>query len=127
MKIVTFWGGLGNQIFEYAYYLWLKKQNPTEKIYAYYPSIGLSDHNGLEINKRFDVVLPPTSPLANSIGKIFFNANRILRRMKLPLVCTCTQSNEKYGSIFHCDYWQDKRYISGSFNLNYNIGTIETE
>lgn len=36
MKIVTFWGGLGNQIFEYAYYVWLKEKYPNEKIYGYY-------------------------------------------------------------------------------------------
>ena len=39
MKIVTFWGGLGNQIFEYAYYQWLKNRYPMENIYAYYPTL----------------------------------------------------------------------------------------
>lgn len=117
MKIITFWGGLGNQMFEYAYYRWLQEKFPKEKFYAYYPNIGLSAHNGLEINKRFDVELPPTSILTTVISNILFNVNRVCRRLRLPVIATCTQQNGNYNAVFHCDYWQNKKYISDSFNL----------
>lgn len=124
MKVITFWGGLGNQIFEYAYYSWLKEKYPDEKFYAYFPSVGLAAHNGLEIDKWFDVTLPKTSILVNAIGKALFFTNRILRRLQLPLLFTCTQANGKRSAIFHCDYWQDKKYISDNFILNFKIESL---
>lgn len=127
MKIITFWGGLGNQLFEYVYYRWLQEKYPNEKIYGYYPSIGLRDHNGLEINKRFMVELPKTSKKSNIIGSILFNVNRACRRLCLPLVHTCTQLNEKYNVIFHCDYWQDKKYELPNLKFRFNIANISQE
>lgn len=124
MKIITFWGGLGNQLFEYAYYIWLKSKFPNKKIYAFYPAIGLAAHNGLEIDKRFNVNLPKTSIIANIIGHIIFNLNRILRRLKLPLWSTCTSTNCKYNRIFHCDYWQNKKYILDTFDIDFKLGEI---
>ena len=35
MKIVTFQAGLGNQIFQYCYYLYLKKKFPKETFYGF--------------------------------------------------------------------------------------------
>lgn len=126
MKIITFWGGLGNQIFEYVYYTWLKEKYPNEKYYAYYPSVALAAHNGLEIDKRFDVALPETSILTNVIGKALFNTSRIFRRLQLPLLFTCTQANGRHSAIFHCDYWQDKKYIPENFILNFKIEVLGT-
>lgn len=120
MKIVTFWGGLGNQIFEYAYYKWLQEKYPNETIYGYYPSAGLSNHNGLEINTHFNVTLPSDSLFSNFIGFILFNTNRVLRRLNLSEIATCTQLNGKYRYVFHCDYWQDKSYITKSFDLQFS-------
>lgn len=124
MKIITFWGGLGNQIFEYAYYKWLQEKFPNEKIYGYYPAIGLAAHNGLEVDKRFEVELPPSSTMSNILGNILFNLDRICRRLHLPLVMTCTQSNEKYNAIFHCDYWVNKKYELPGFKMRFNISNI---
>lgn len=124
MKIITFWGGLGNQIFEYAYYVWMKEKYPNEKIYGYYPAVGLADHNGLEVNKRFNVELPPSSTTSNLIASFLFNANRVLRRLGLHEVCTCTQKNAKYESTFHCDYWQDKKYLTDSLKIDFNLDKL---
>ena len=127
MKIITFWGGLGNQIFVYAYYKWLQEKFPNEKIYGYYPSIGLSAHNGLEIDKHFEVELPPSCILSNIIGGFLFNMSRICRRLHLPFLMTCTQKNESYDSIFHLDYWQDKKYEISRFKLRFKLKEVETK
>ena len=127
MKIITFWGGLGNQIFEYAYYKWLQNRYPNENIYGYYPTVGLKDHNGLEIHKRFDVLLPPTSFISNLLGNILFNAGRLSRRLHLPFLMTCNQNNESFGSVFHCDYWQDKKYEIPNLNMQFNLKGITTK
>lgn len=50
MKIITFQGGLGNQMFQYVYYQYLRSQYPEETFYGFYPKLALKDHNGLEIN-----------------------------------------------------------------------------
>lgn len=57
MKILVFTGGLGNQIFEYAFYLYLKKVFPNEHFYGLYGK-KLSEHYGLELDKWFQVNLP---------------------------------------------------------------------
>lgn len=57
MKILVFTGGLGNQIFEYAFYLHLKYNLTEEKFYGHYGK-KLQEHHGLEINKWFETKLP---------------------------------------------------------------------
>src|SRR5574344_421886 len=58
MKILVFTGGLGNQLFGYAFYLSIQKRFPRQKVYGLYSKHFLKDHNGLEINKWFDATLP---------------------------------------------------------------------
>ena len=58
MKILVFTGGLGNQIFGYAFYLWLKKTFPRERVYGFYSDKKMGEHYGLEIDKYFKVQLP---------------------------------------------------------------------
>ena len=119
MKIVTFWGGLGNQIFEYAYYQWLKNRYPMENIYAYHPKAGLMAHNGLELFKCFDVIEPPCNKVITIIATVLFYLNKILNRLGLPSLFTCTMQNKLYNSIFHCDWWQDKMYYAENYNLDF--------
>lgn len=57
MKILVFTGGLGNQIFEYAFYLHLKKYFPKQSFYGHYGK-KLTEHYGLEIDRWFEVKLP---------------------------------------------------------------------
>ena len=58
MKVLIFTGGLGNQIFGYAFYLWLKKTFPKERVYGFYSDKKMGEHYGLEIDKYFNVNLP---------------------------------------------------------------------
>ena len=56
MKIVKIIGGLGNQMFQYALYLSLKKKYPKEKIkidISMFETYGL--HNGFELKRIFDI------------------------------------------------------------------------
>ena len=50
MKILVFTGGLGNQIFGYAFYCWIKDKFPQQNFYGIYNHKKLSEHYGLEIN-----------------------------------------------------------------------------
>lgn len=59
MRILVFGGGLGNQLFGYAFYCYLRDKFPKEKIYGIYDKKRLSEHYGLEIDRWFKVKLPP--------------------------------------------------------------------
>ena len=58
MRILVFIGGLGNQIFGYAFCRYLKERFPGERFYGLYGR-KLSEHYGLEIDKWFRTELPP--------------------------------------------------------------------
>ena len=49
MKIVLFTPGLGNQMFQYLFYLYLRDNYPNQNIYGYYNRKILNKHNGLEV------------------------------------------------------------------------------
>lgn len=58
MKIFIFTGGLGNQLFEYAFIKYLRNLFPNEKFYGNYGN-KTKEHYGLELDKWFNVDLPP--------------------------------------------------------------------
>ena len=78
MKILVFGGGLGNQIFCYAFYLYIKKKYPNERIFGVYNKKKLSEHYGLEIDKWFDVKLPPQKWYATALCALFYFWKKIV-------------------------------------------------
>ena len=119
MKIITLWGGLGNTIIEYAYYQWLRNKFPNEKFYSFFPKAGLKAHNGFELDKRFNVELPPTSFLSNGIAYWLFYAMKVFKRLNLPCPFTSTVKYRNDKAIFHCDWWHDKQFIPENFKLTF--------
>lgn len=140
MKIVAFQAGLGNQIFQYAYYSYLKKQFPNEKIYGFYPSRGLQNHNGLELNKWFDVKLPQSTKLSNVIAKTLYWTAKVFFRLHVQPPFTDNDWYRMPNAILYLGFWQDKKYMLsaglpefkkgldlGEENLNYLKKMDETE
>lgn len=111
MKIVSFKGGLGNQIFEYFFYLYLTN-NSKHKIYGYYNKTWLKDHNGLEIQNVFDVNLPEATYLSNFIVLLIKVLHKFWDR-------TSFNSNDKkinLKAIYFDGYWQNKKFYNKSKN-----------
>lgn len=77
MKILYFGGGLGNQIFEYAFYIYLKKTIPQEHIYGLYRRNCFSEHNGLELSKWFNAEFPSSRWFVKPYALIVF----VLKKM----------------------------------------------
>ena len=107
MKFLVFGGGLGNQIFEYAYYLYLKSKYPQKRYYGFY-KIRLKGHNGLEIDKRFKVTLPPSTWLSNSCVYLLYLIRKTIPRLKI-FDLNIDVFNEK--AILHNALKIDKRII----------------
>ena len=125
MRIIEFRGGLGNQMFEYAHYLYLKEKYPEERFYGYYPGRELWVHNGLEIHRRFNVDLPSASRLTNIIGWLLFTVNRKLLMPKgWHVSCMATDEHPNDNALFQEGYWQDKKYFSKDFRFTYKTDLI---
>ena len=116
MKIVTFQEGLGNQIFQYCYYLYLKKKFPNEKFFGFYPYRGLNAHNGLEIGKWFDVELPKSTNCSDFIANNLFWISKLFFRLKMHTPFTDNDWYRNPNAILYLGFWQNKYYVD-SVNL----------
>ena len=126
MKIITFQGGLGNQMFQYVYYQYLRSQYPEETFYGFYPKLALKDHNGLEINKWFEVDLPNTCLSSDIISNFLFWVNKFIRKLRLKYPFTDTDWFRRPNALFYFGYWQNKEYFLFTgilkFKINVTIG-----
>jgi len=104
MKIVTFQGGLGNQMYQYVFYNWLKSQC-NDKIYGYYPLKGLKGHNGLEIQKHFNNIDIPKSGFLIMLCVFFIKIfSKIVKNKSL---ISKESRDISLKSILYEGYWQD--------------------
>lgn len=109
MRILLFGGGLGNQIFEYAFYLYIKRLFPNAKVYGVYNRFWLNEHNGLEINKFFDVQLPPRSLYSDVLSVGFYLYKKVCPKSRFLDLNTKRMENET--AIFFNAYKLNKQYI----------------
>lgn len=103
MKIVLYTAGLGNQIFQYFFSLWLEKKYPREKVYGVYDPAILANHNGLEVDRVFDITLPPTN-------KFVYVIERLLRAWYKRTKNECFSSHDDWhkNTLYYEGYWHDK-------------------
>lgn len=111
MKIVTFQAGLGNQIFQYCYYLYLKRKFPYEKFFGYYPSRCLKAHNGLEISKWFEVELPKSTIWSDIVANLLFWSSKLFFRINLRAPLTDNDWFRYPNAILYYGFWQNKKYV----------------
>lgn len=105
MKIVLFTPGLGNQIFQYFFYLYLRDNYPNQNIYGYYNRKILNKHNGLEIDRVFDIQLP-LHPLVSDISAFLVRALG-----GLGVKCFIGKDRLLPWKIYLDGYWQNKKYF----------------
>lgn len=106
MKIILYTAGLGNQIFQHFFSLWLQKKYPKETIYGCYDKAILANHNGLEVQNVFDIELPPTNKRVNII-------ERLIRAVYKRTKCKWFSSHDDADkdTLYYEGYWHDKRFF----------------
>ena len=110
MKIVNFTSGLGNQIFQYIFVEYLKEKHPQHKIYGYYNAKKLQKHNGLEVDKVFELQLPYHTRWSDCVAWFSRKLNGVgIKGLK------STDENYCERAIYYDGWWQDKKYFLDTF------------
>lgn len=122
MKIVRFLGGLGNQMFQYAFYVAQSNLHKTVKAdlegYKTYPL-----HNGFELESIFNLSVKKASPF---IIKLYDPTVRTWHIRKLRRILNLKNAYESEkdpflfeedklkntGSKLYWGYWQNQRYFT---------------
>lgn len=102
MKIVNFQGGLGNQMFIYVFSQYLSHLYP-QSVYGSYWSHSLCFHSDFQLDKIFDLQLPPHTFLTDTLSKLAYLCERFY----------IVSKEETSKSVFYNGYWLDKKYWQG--------------
>ena len=109
MKILVYGGGLGNQLFEYAFTLYIKRMYPNQRVFGVYSRARLNEHNGMEIDKWFDVNLPQSSLFTTFITYCLYAIKKITGWTGLLDLCQTVM--KKDDALVYFAQHTDKRYI----------------
>lgn len=119
MKIITIYGGLGNQMYQYAYLRYLQIKYPNERYYVYTPNHLLLAHNGLEIDQWFKIELPPTSHITNMIAAILIYLDKIIRHLQIPIHVLSNDEHLNEKKIIQHGLFQNKNYIQNQIPFEF--------
>ena len=125
IKVVRILGGIGNQLFQVAFYYWLKKKFPNHSIYCdshYFSNYGL--HDGYLMPRVFQIQAEEATPAV--LKKIHADERallyRIRRKLDIPQPYFFEEKEEirfTYGDQWINDqhqylegYWQCFRYLT---------------
>lgn len=124
MLVVKCFGGLGNQMFQYAFYNYLKLDN--EDVYFDISDFQIHNHHyGFELDKLFDVIY--NCPDQKKIRNIRCDSSNLLYRCIHKLLhldiaknnefiekTSCIQVNRSRmkTDVYYNGFWQNSKYIS---------------
>lgn len=110
MKVFVFQGGLGNQIFQYAYYKAMLQSNPHLR--CLYPMA--KSHNGFELSRWFDVTLNDASFFQKAMYEIArrLQGKSLMGRIKMIADKDVDIADDKYFAV---GYIQTQRFLQDDF------------
>lgn len=120
MKIVRLNGGLGNQMFQYAFAKSLMRRFPDEQVLFDYAAFKvISPHNGLEIDRLFGLSLPQAG-FTDVIKTTWPKSSRIWFKMEFFFPRHRKVVNEKnfdsliasgQRNLYFDGFWQNEKYF----------------
>lgn len=125
MKIINIIGGIGNQMFQYAFAIALKRKHPNEEVMLDISHFnGYALHNGFEIERNFNIKLPYAS--RKDLIKLTYYApnyklSRILRKLlgyrkteyEEPRLFTFwNEALDIEGDCYYEGSWQNEKYFN---------------
>lgn len=125
MLIVKSYGGLGNQMFQYAFYEFLKKDNPGNVFLDINDFKIHHHHQGFELIKVFDLEIDIASE--KQIKNISYNQNGLIYRffkkylkiiLSKPTECyeglhtMLLQSSKINNNYYFVGFWQNEYYVN---------------
>lgn len=111
MHIVSVSGGLGNQMFQYAFYLSLKSENK----YVFYWVAPYERHNGFELDIVFGI---KQKLYCNYFLKIFKFSTKYLGERNTDINWGNFCAKQYHSTlIYHSGYWQSEKYFYNIQNL----------
>lgn len=127
MKVVKFLGGLGNQMFQYAFYLSLKQCFKAVKV----DLIGFDDyplHNGYELERVFSVSVETISSFERSLYTPD-NRDWVWRKLRRLYGTKDAFFEERNGFCFDESIYQDKknRYYWGYWQHIAYVNRVEAQ
>jgi hypothetical protein len=124
MKIVNFSAGLGNQIFQFAFYRSLQIRYPKSKVFGYYNRHRLTKHNGFELCNAFSVSPPPSTFLSNFVTDVI----RLFRKVGMLKWAIAHDDKGKSDTLLYDGWWQDKNLFDfEGFSIDFNIRELSSE
>ena len=101
MKIVIFKGGLGNQLFQYVFYTYLKNKGNKVR----YLNKDKESHNGLEVNKYFQTEMKEVPFYIGYLIRICYKINvSLLNRIRVD------DSNFDIKQTIFDGYWHNQAF-----------------
>ena len=119
IAIINLQGGLGNQIFQYAMMVQLRKDFPNRRFYLNRSTLQMLEcHQGYQLDYIFgvdsDMVVPE-----NIIGQIAKIPSRYVRRIDEPLFCGYTPIKDSTHPVWLISgYRQSEKYFDDSVREN---------
>jgi hypothetical protein len=114
LNIISIAGGLGNQMFQYAFYLSLKVKEPKSITKVYIAKYSL--HNGYELDTVFDIKKHLISNLISGFLK------KMLKKwtLKIQDLAIGTYTNFKTDAskiVYYSGYWQSEKYFKNAEDI----------
>ena len=105
MKILVFNYGLGNQLFQYARYEYMKKILKQKIFYVY----DYADHNGFEIYKYFNVEIKEPSRFSKFMYRLLMKC--YYNGAKWLIYKENQKKSEAFYQLIVLGGWQNKKYL----------------
>ena len=140
MKIVNIIGGLGNQMFQYAFAYALHMRNPEEQVLIDTSLFhGYSLHNGFEIERLFGLRLPiarkkdlrrvihyiPYYPLSRLARKILPSPKSLY--LDPNYLSFDSVAMMQHGDKYYDGYWQTEKYFGDIRDTILDLFSFKTE